>query len=752
MRKELFLKKRPLPKKGRKNPRPSPKAISRDSVPTDVPLKKTGLDAGYGRIFEINSIYACGLFALFTALFLWPFLTHRDWIPGNGDMEFIWPYRYVWIESLKRGYPMLWNPYSSLGQPFLANCNPQVFAPFNFLFFFLPTSYGFTWSYFFHFLIAAFGTYLFIRGLGTGWTAACLGGLAFAFSGFFMGHFLFGGHNSVNGAAWLPLVLYGLKRFLDLRQFSALLLSSAAFGCLSLDAMPQYVFYTLMITGFFLVWTWISGGINWKGLLKTEVLFIAMSFSLGLCQLAPTFQMAQLSNRWSWNMKEIMRDCFVPENFRFLISPFSMGIPEHDYHGTGGYAEVIIYIGVIPIILAFFGFWGLLKRPMVRWFGLVAVLSMLLAMADSTPFTHYVYMFFSKILPGLSHNREVSRIMVLTAFALACLAGLALDAWTRYWRQKPGLPGLSRAFLVFWVPAFLLLGTAVDLYRFDAPHAAGYGGSSAFFTDLFPADLLQKIKEDPTYPRVQPGSTYCEYQLLQNISSVYTGCTSFFIQTTQDYIDEEYGHPDSPLVDLINLKYSYRPDGSQPTPRWQRVPGIVPGSVWENTQVYPRAFMVGGYSVDPDYSQAISEIRDGKVDPRQEVVLTQDPSEKPEGPKGWVGEAKITRYDYNDLEIECTNNRPCFLFLSDAYYPGWKSWVDGKEGPIYLADGTFRAVPLLNAGSHRVKMSYYPPIIIYSFFYSLFAWIALAVGWAFHSRLDQWFSTRFGEIFSLPSR
>ncbi len=746
--KEFILKKKFMSKKGGIRSKRSPEVSSWASHSLDLPRQEPVSETeNNGRVFELESLYACVFFAIFSALFLWPFLTHREWIPGIGDMICAWPYKYVWIESLKRGYPALWNPYSSMGQPFLASASSGPYAPFNFLFFMYPTSYAFTLSYFFHFIILAFGTYLFIRSLGTGWIGACLGGLAFAFSGYFMGKFYMGGLNIITGAAWFPFALYGLKRFTDNHRISALLFSSGAFGLCILDGTPQISLYVLMITGFFLLWAWMRGGINWKEFLGAESAFILIGFSLGLCQMAPTYQFALLSNRMLWDSHDFMRDAFVPANFRFFIDPFFAGDPGN-YHGTGGYAEVIAYLGLIPIFLALLGFVGLRKRPVVWWLGLVAVLSMTLAMADTTTPTHYIYLFFSKFIPGLARNRVPSRIMILTTFVLACMAGLTLDVWTNYWRNQKRLTGFFRFFLAFGVPTFLLLGTAIDLYRFDAKNAIGSGGSNFFFTDLFPPGLLKKIKDDPTYPRAQPGSTYCEYQLLQNISSVVTGCGSLFIQTTQKYMDEEYYHQETPLVDLIRLKYNYRPEGSHPTDRWQPIPGAMV-SVWNNMKAYPRAFMVGGYRVNPDYNQVIEDIRDEKLDPRQEVVLAREPVEKPEGLKGWVGEAKITRYDYNDVEMECSNDRPCFLFLSDSYFPGWKAWVDGKEEPIYQADGTFRAVPLLMTGHHQVKMSFYPPIIVYTFYYSLFTWIALVAAWFFHRRLDQWFSTRFGGVFPL---
>ena len=731
-------------KKNKANRKKSAKSVSKGHPLQRVPAVKNKPGAEIpGRLLDKGFLFAGALFALLATLFLWPYIIHPTWVPSEGDMAFVWAYRHIWIEGLKRGYPVLWNPYSNLGQPFLANCNPQVYAPFNFLFFLFSTSYGFTWSYFFHFLVAGLGAYLFTRSLGAGRLGATLSGMAFAFSGFFMAHFVWGGHNSINGSSWIPLVLYGLKRFVDSRRFSALLIAAGAFGFCALDGTPQYDLYTMMAAGFFLLWVWIGDRSRWREILAGSAVFIITGISLGLCQLAPTFQLSLLSNRTTWGPDRIMVDDFVPGNFRFLVDPFFNGIPLKDYHGTGGYAEVCIYVGLVPLFLAILGLVVLRKRTWVLWLGFVFVLSAILAMADTTLVTHYLYLFFSKIIPGLSQNRQPSRILILATLVLAVLAGLALDAWSAYWRSKTRLSGSRRAFLAIGIPLLLILGTAVDLYRFDSKHAAGFGGSSQFYSDLFPPEFLKIVKADNTYPRVQPASNYCEYQLLQNLSSAFTDCTSFFVKTGRKYTEEQNSHPDSPLSDLERLLYDYRPDRSQPTDRWQRIPGLNV-FIWQNTMAYPRAFMIGDYEVNPDYGQVIENIRDGKMDPRQELVLAREPAEKPEGPKGWMGEAQITHYDYNDVEIECSNDKPCFLFLSDCYYPGWKAWVDGVERPIYQADGTFRAVPLLGTGRHVVKMSYYPPIIVWTFFYSLLAWIALVVGWVFRQKLDRWMGPLLG--------
>jgi len=48
-----------------------------------------------------------------------------------------------------------------------------------------------------------------------------------------------------------------------------------------------------------------------------------------------------------------------------------------------------------------------------------------------------------------------------------------------------------------------------------------------------------------------------------------------------------------------------------------------------------------------------------------------------------------------------------FVVFSEAWYAGWKAFVDGKQVPIYRADYLFRAVPV-PAGKHRVVMVYRP--------------------------------------------
>jgi uncharacterized membrane protein YfhO len=45
--------------------------------------------------------------------------------------------------------------------------------------------------------------------------------------------------------------------------------------------------------------------------------------------------------------------------------------------------------------------------------------------------------------------------------------------------------------------------------------------------------------------------------------------------------------------------------------------------------------------------------------------------------------------------------------LSDTYFPGWKVFINGKEGKIYRANYNFRVIPL-HAGTYEIQFVYNP--------------------------------------------
>jgi uncharacterized membrane protein YfhO len=70
------------------------------------------------------------------------------------------------------------------------------------------------------------------------------------------------------------------------------------------------------------------------------------------------------------------------------------------------------------------------------------------------------------------------------------------------------------------------------------------------------------------------------------------------------------------------------------------------------------------------------------------------------------GEVRLVGYKAGTVDVEATTNGG-YLVLTDAYYPGWRAYVDGAETPLYRGDYLFRAVAL-PPGRHLVQFRYEP--------------------------------------------
>jgi hypothetical protein len=134
-------------------------------------------------------------------------------------------------------------------------------------------------------------------------------------------------------------------------------------------------------------------------------------------------------------------------------------------------------------------------------------------------------------------------------------------------------------------------------------------------------------------------------------------------------------------------------------------------NIHENTEVFPRVFLVNEFhTVEPDMAQKYL-LDNPDFDLRHKVVLEQELSEDRKkllgSPSNYGSTAEIISYAANNIIIHTENKDASLLILTDAYYPGWVSFVDGSKSDIYRADGLVRAV-FIPAGEHTVEFSYMP--------------------------------------------
>ena len=132
--------------------------------------------------------------------------------------------------------------------------------------------------------------------------------------------------------------------------------------------------------------------------------------------------------------------------------------------------------------------------------------------------------------------------------------------------------------------------------------------------------------------------------------------------------------------------------------------------IYDNKRALPRAFRAGEVRVLGSDSQVLSQLAQGGFDYGQVILasnleMLMQRQERPE--ENISGEVVLARPDNDKLLAIISGGGVGWLFLSEAYYPGWKARIDGKEARIFSADYAFRAV-FIPAGTHKLRLDYEP--------------------------------------------
>ncbi len=209
----------------------------------------------------------------------------------------------------------------------------------------------------------------------------------------------------------------------------------------------------------------------------------------------------------------------------------------------------------------------------------------------------------------------------------------------------------------------------------------------------------------------------------------------------------EFSSLDSPLTDLLNVKYIITEE-EIPLPKYDLVYEDAPVRVYENLGVAPRAFTLPADATLPVADvEAVAEAVQ-RYDPRFYAIIEEDAAawsgpgshtaSRPLAPAPGTPRAQtITHYGRNEVLIEATVDEPAWLILADAYFPGWKVFVQPAgteaetEAAIARIAGNFRGVQI-DEGNTTVRFKYSPDTVKVGGFVSFLAGmivIFLAVVW-----------------------
>jgi Bacterial membrane protein YfhO len=178
----------------------------------------------------------------------------------------------------------------------------------------------------------------------------------------------------------------------------------------------------------------------------------------------------------------------------------------------------------------------------------------------------------------------------------------------------------------------------------------------------------------------------------------------------------------SKLLDLVNTKYYLTlklnekniPDINGKIPerfvssKFEKVFEDKSVSILKSKDFLPRAFFVYDWTVENDDKKIINTLLDNSFVFSKRIILEKDiPYIKDEDIGVIQNNVEYLKYGDQDSELLVYTNVNGLLFLSEAFFPGWKAYIDGQLTEIYRADFSFRAI-VIPAGTHHISFIYDP--------------------------------------------
>jgi len=273
------------------------------------------------------------------------------------------------------------------------------------------------------------------------------------------------------------------------------------------------------------------------------------------------------------------------------------------------------------------------------------------------------------------------------------------------------------------VPVAVLALTIVDLLAFAWRYNPIIKVSDFYPT---PSSLGPVLRDRSLYRFTATGlDLFPDAQMMYGLSDVrsfdfsthwFSTYVGMIPETTRWSAGTTFEDFKSPLLQVLNIKYVFSSRPEAPTGASAATVafgGSGPERLWRLREVQPRSFLVRHAFVATSDSEAVSAIQAAPDSIYHRVVLSA-PAPMPPVPSGGrpvlagqAAQVTLLRYDAQSSAWHVRSSDAGYLVTTDAYYPGWRAYVDGRRTPIYRANVAFRAVEL-PPGEHRVEYRYEP--------------------------------------------
>ena len=684
---------------------------------------------------------------------------HSGWYPATDLYAYFYPKVLYALSCLAHGgRGLLWNPYQSCGEPFLALPQTGIWYPVYLLFLVFEPGTALSAVLYAHLIIGGTGAYLLGRTIGARPLAAIVGAVAFE-TGSAMQALTISSPIHCAPFAWLPLALWACERLLRTPSLRRALVLAGVLAVAILPGMPQTVFLTYQLIALRVLWELISRGPT-RGAVGFCLLAFALAVGLAAIELLPELEVVKQS-----------------------VRPLALAAKELSPLGQFGFRQLQARLAtrsnaqpflVVPVVVGAVAVVAAAQRDIRRvaaFYLFAAALSVALACGPGSP----VYDLY-RHLPLATLFRMPARFLWITSFCLSVLAALgteALASVSRGGRARP-LAALGAVLLALaalrlvtphglsWVEwgaaGLVLLAAAAGFAARIASLGAPVVVAAAMFLQVVctvstgPLFLMPAppsyLAASPVFKQVQAAlgpadrvdlihrDLDLEYRLTPKTASIlglpaisdyepigtqrYAEFSSFLRtgRPLQSLNQALYGRRPPPqevnrrLLDLTGVRYlivdtELVPDVEKARPPFLPTFSSEQISVFENPQRLPRALWVPSVELVPEPATLMRRLANGNDDLHRVALVEKPPASGFLGRRdsNAQGDVRFTRNDPEHVTLEVAASERGFVLLADQYFPGWFATVDGSPADIDRADYVFRLVEV-PAGTSIVDFRY----------------------------------------------
>ena len=408
---------------------------------------------------KIKTFYVILTLFFLTLLYFHDVLTGKVLLVERDLTTFFYPFRFIWVETVRQGHFPFWNPYIKCGVPLFATIQPGVLYPLSLLYLLLPLDMAFNWTIILHFFLAGAFTYALMRELGASIQGALAAALAFLFSGY-----LISVHNVLNtllSASWYPLVILCGCRMVRTGLLRWAIGSGVSLCCMFLGGGMEIFLLTLASVLFLCLYPKIlplkeeEDIPNLQRRLVSMGMVLLIFFGLSMVQILPFLELYSQSHRYGGvSLQEATLWSLAPKDLIYFLLPSLYG-PRTTPGLYWKYQNYLKTIYVGPVVLCLAGVYFVQQGRRVLVLLAALGVTLIFAFGGHTP----VYSFFHRYIPLFSTLRYPVKFLFLFIFYLCLAAGLGLDVARRRFSKNRHPPHWAEGLLIV-----VILALAVFLW------------------------------------------------------------------------------------------------------------------------------------------------------------------------------------------------------------------------------------------------------------------------------------------------